>query len=157
MDLIVIRNCIFTSSKCFLDIRTNEIYREAGGSFRDYSLSGFLKVSTGEFIEGSEKEWVEKECIELPSYSVAHVRQMYIQKMEEEKQHVITEYQLNDYPKFAIDQKDNLKTQNEYISKCHWYCEDNQCEEEFWKYYDSYTLLIAQKWCERMGIVYDNK
>jgi len=113
---------------------------------------GFLNFTTQEVMKAEEEE-IEKRWIKIPEYSMAHVRQMYIQKLEIEKRCTITEYGLNNYSKFAVDHKDD-RNQAEYISKCHWFCEDNRCEEDFWDFYDSYTLPITQKWCNNMGIVY---
>ena len=152
MDLVVVRNCIFAGESCFLDLRTYEVYAKIKKGMEE----GILNCNTQEVMKELEDER-GKQWVEFPSYSMAHVRQMYLQKLEKKEKHPIVEYGLNNYPKFLIDEKNSLINQSEYISKCHRFCEDNRCEEAFWEYYDSYTLPIAQKWCESMGITYEKQ
>lgn len=92
--------------------------------------------------------------LSVPRLSHAHVRQIFItsKKISEEE---LAEYDLIGYSKFPLQSNDRYyPNAARYIRNVHIYNEDHQIEDEFWGFYDAYTLPIAKDWCEKNEIPY---
>ena len=88
----------------------------------------------------------------LPNFSMARVRQLFIQSKEIPPD-VLGKYHLERTDVFQLCAQNNPE-EYDYIRYAHIYCEDHQIEEEFWDFYDQYTIPITIKWCEENGYPY---
>jgi hypothetical protein len=130
-----------------------------GGKQMKLSMIGhFIFVHHLNMIDPDEAARILSEIgsADLPEYSMAHVRQQFIFSIEAKEKTVITKYGLNQFSKFPLESKGALSEhEGEYISACHWFCEDNDIELIFWDFYNAYSLEITKTWCLRNGVRFE--
>lgn len=87
--------------------------------------------------------------ITLPHYSMAFVRQAFVESKKDatdQTKFVYAQYHLDD-PSFVFSlSKADSEFESEYTDKAHCFCEDCQLEEEFWDFFDSYTEPVIASW-----------
>jgi hypothetical protein len=117
------------------------------GSFID-KKSGKILSSLSECIVPLQQR------IPIPHFSTAHVRQAFLKKKDFPEEE-LEKYDLcgySDYPLQADDTKD--RRSEEYIHRVHVFCEDHLIEDEYWDFYDRYTIPIVKQWCEENNLPY---